>query len=404
MGGGGRASADHHRPKVTNGRIERLAFRQQDPVAARGLTWSQGLKVTLGYADGSRTLTCIGRPARRVAVTAAGCRRRSSCCRPGTASAMAASSSTRAHAASCSRTSRSTAVRRAAPPWSRSGRRCSTAASPPRALAELLRDGRRAREGRAEAARMLGYSSSVTGASSSRTSAGGDRTAPGLDAARRAGRGETASLKSAWFNALRDTAHDASDAGVARAVWRKTEAVPGLVLAEPDFITLAQELAVRGVADGEAILDEQIARTQNPDRKARMIFVRPSLSARSLDARRVLRPAEGSGRTAPRSLGARRARLSAPPPSRRCVREQYVLPSLDMLREIQQTGDIFFPKRWMDATLSGHRSRRSRRSPPFLGSCRPLSGSPAAHHPVRRADDLLRMYAPRSLSRQRARP
>ena len=30
-----------------------------------------------------------------------------------------------------------------------------------------------------------------------------------------------------------------------------------------------------------------------------------------------------------------------------------------MLREIQRTGDIFFPKRWMDATLSGHRSRRA---------------------------------------------
>ena len=25
-----------------------------------------------------------------------------------------------------------------------------------------------------------------------------------------------------------------------------------------------------------------------------------------------------------------------------------------MLREIQRTGDIFFPKRWMDATLGGH--------------------------------------------------
>jgi aminopeptidase N len=27
-----------------------------------------------------------------------------------------------------------------------------------------------------------------------------------------------------------------------------------------------------------------------------------------------------------------------------------------MLQEIQRTGDIFFPKRWMDATLGGHSS------------------------------------------------
>jgi aminopeptidase N len=27
-----------------------------------------------------------------------------------------------------------------------------------------------------------------------------------------------------------------------------------------------------------------------------------------------------------------------------------------MLQEIQRTGDIFFPKRWMDVTLGGHQS------------------------------------------------
>jgi aminopeptidase N len=35
---------------------------------------------------------------------------------------------------------------------------------------------------------------------------------------------------------------------------------------------------------------------------------------------------------------------------------RYVRPALDLLWEIQKTGDIFFPKRWMDATLSGHRT------------------------------------------------
>lgn len=35
---------------------------------------------------------------------------------------------------------------------------------------------------------------------------------------------------------------------------------------------------------------------------------------------------------------------------------QYIPESLGMLEEIQRTGDIFFPKRWMDATLSGHNS------------------------------------------------
>ncbi|MBI2535408.1 MAG: aminopeptidase, partial [Gemmatimonadetes bacterium] len=33
---------------------------------------------------------------------------------------------------------------------------------------------------------------------------------------------------------------------------------------------------------------------------------------------------------------------------------RYILPSLELLAEIQSTGDIFSPARWLDATLGGH--------------------------------------------------
>jgi aminopeptidase N len=36
---------------------------------------------------------------------------------------------------------------------------------------------------------------------------------------------------------------------------------------------------------------------------------------------------------------------------------KYVQTSLEMLWEIQKTGDIFFPKRWLDATLGGHQTK-----------------------------------------------
>ena len=45
-------------------------------------------------------------------------------------------------------------------------------------------------------------------------------------------------------------------------------------------------------------------------------------------------------------------------PLRAARSEQYVRRSLDMLEEVQRTGDIFFPKRWTDATLGGHNSVR----------------------------------------------
>jgi aminopeptidase N len=33
-----------------------------------------------------------------------------------------------------------------------------------------------------------------------------------------------------------------------------------------------------------------------------------------------------------------------------------VRPALELVRELQRTGDIFFPKRWADATLAAYRS------------------------------------------------
>ena len=76
--------------------------------------------------------------------------------------------------------------------------------------------------------------------------------AAALEKVLRAGLGaaKTPSLKSAWFNALRDVARTPATVAWLESVWRKSETVPGLTLAEPDFIVLALELAVREVARG----------------------------------------------------------------------------------------------------------------------------------------------------------
>ena len=37
--------------------------------------------------------------------------------------------------------------------------------------------------------------------------------------------------------------------------------------------------------------------------------------------------------------------------------EKFIRPALELLREIQSTGDIFFPRDWMDVTLGAYRTR-----------------------------------------------
>jgi aminopeptidase N len=180
---------------------------------------------------------------------------------------------------------------------------------------------------------------------------------PTLEAVLRAGvdRGRTQSQKAAWFNAYRDTV--LSEGGLAwlERVWRREEAVPGLTLAEPDEVTLALELAVRAVPRWEEILRTQASRTQNPDRKARFEFVMPALSADPLVRESAFaRLAFVENRR--REPWVLESLQYLNHPLREAHARRFVLPALGMLREIQRTGDIFFPTRWMEATLAGHDS------------------------------------------------
>jgi aminopeptidase N len=179
----------------------------------------------------------------------------------------------------------------------------------------------------------------------------------GLEATLRAGleRGRTQSEKAAWFNTYRDVVLSREGIAWLERVWRREEKVPGLTLAEPDEITLALELAVREPPEWEEILRAQLERTQNPDRKARFAFVIPALSAHEEVRERAFarfRFVENRRRE-PWVLESLQYLNH---PLREAHARQFVRPALDLLREIRDTGDIFFPTRWMESTLWGHRS------------------------------------------------
>jgi aminopeptidase N len=186
-----------------------------------------------------------------------------------------------------------------------------------------------------------------------------DRVArsPVLEAALRQGlqRAGTQSQKAAWFNAYRDTVLSPEGVAWLERVWRRDERVPGLTFAEPDEITMAMELAVRDAPNWKEILEMQLARTQNPDRKARFAFVMPALSAdpRAREEAFARFADVDNRRREPWALDSM-AYLNHP--LRATHARRFVRPALELLSEIRRTGDIFFPGRWMDATLTGHRS------------------------------------------------
>ena len=169
---------------------------------------------------------------------------------------------------------------------------------------------------------------------------------------------ESSSLKSTYFSAFRSVVTTAGGIGFLERVWRRREKIPGLTLAEPDEATMALELAVRSVPAAAAILEEQRGRFMNPDRKARFEFVMPALSDRA-ETRDAFFQSLAEVKNRRREPWVVEGVSYLHHPLRGAQSEKYLQPALELLPEIQRTGDIFFPKNWMDATLGGHNSRQA---------------------------------------------
>lgn len=186
------------------------------------------------------------------------------------------------------------------------------------------------------------------------------RLAPRVEATLRAGlaRARTTSLKAAYFAALRNIALTTDTVTFLERVWRRRESVPGLPLAETDESALALDLTVRAVAEWDEILRVQLARIQNTDRRERFAFLIPALSADAATRDRFFASLAdpANRRHEPWVID---AVTYLNHPLRAEASEHYLRPSLELLREIQRTGDIFFPNRWLDATFNGHHSSQA---------------------------------------------
>ncbi len=173
----------------------------------------------------------------------------------------------------------------------------------------------------------------------------------------------TPSLKAAFYHAWLITALSKNAMKKMLSLWQGRMQIKGLPLSENNRVKLSYELAVRiGIKGSDIIpkniLAQQLKQTQNPDTKNEIAFVAPALNE-DVDVRTafferlknpVMREHEPWVITALSYLHH---------PLRAHSAEQFILPSLEMLPEIQQTGDIFFPKSWLDATFYGHHSLAS---------------------------------------------
>lgn len=162
----------------------------------------------------------------------------------------------------------------------------------------------------------------------------------------------TAAQKTPWFRSLRTLAISPETVAWLHAVWKREVTVPGLRMGEHEETALAIALALRDAPDASAIIDTQLQRIGDPDRRARLAFVRGALSNDAVERERWFRRLEDPKNRRPEDWvvdGMQylhhplRADASAP----------LVAPALEMLLDVQRHGAPFFDAGWL-GILGGH--------------------------------------------------
>ncbi|RPH26077.1 MAG: peptidase M1 [Bacteroidales bacterium] len=139
-------------------------------------------------------------------------------------------------------------------------------------------------------------------------------------------------------------------------IWSDKVKVKGVKIDESDYMLLAYELAVRGFGNTDSILTAQEQRIKNTDRKAKFIFVRRVVSSDISVRDSFFSSLSDVANRRPEAWVTEALRYLNHP-LRTSTSIKYLKPSLDLLPEIQRTGDIFFPKSWLEATLWGYSSK-----------------------------------------------
>ena len=162
-------------------------------------------------------------------------------------------------------------------------------------------------------------------------------------------------IKKAIYNTYIDIAISKNGIKNMKDIWQETLIIDGLYISDRDYINLASFLAIKSPSEAETILDKQATLIESPDEKRRFDFIRASLSPdikvrddffnNLKDAKN--RYVESWVLTSLENLHH---------PFRLEQAEKYILPSLELLQEIQITGDIFFPGRWISAILNNYQS------------------------------------------------
>lgn len=139
--------------------------------------------------------------------------------------------------------------------------------------------------------------------------------------------------------------------------WTKTSTPLGMEITEDEYILLAYHIELKS-NQITGVIDDQIDRLDNPDRKDELRFISQALN---LDAskRKLFFKSLLETENREKEAWVNKALYYLHHPLRSDTSIELLRETLEELEEIQATGDIFFPKRWLDNSLWGYSSKEA---------------------------------------------
>ncbi len=137
-------------------------------------------------------------------------------------------------------------------------------------------------------------------------------------------------------------------------VWQQKQPPAGIKLAEEDYISLALTIALKNDT-ASSVITQQRDRLNDADKKARLNFLMPALSA-SVAARDSFFTSLTDRRSRAKEAWVVTALGYLHHPLRQSTSNKYLPQSLELVEEIQRTGDIFFPQSWLSATFGSYQT------------------------------------------------
>lgn len=138
-------------------------------------------------------------------------------------------------------------------------------------------------------------------------------------------------------------------------IWSKELTIKNLKLNDDDYTELAMDLALYNHPKNEQILKTAEEAITNNDKRNRFKFLLPSISNNSETKKEFFESLKQEKNRAKESW-VTNAMNNLNHPLHQKESLQYLRTSLDLLDEIQKTGDIFFPKRWLSSTIGNYTS------------------------------------------------